>query len=649
MSMKERKDAASRNNLRLWPGVLIAALVVLIKYVVPALAPDATVAGLAVPMLAMVGGVIGGTAIALWWLLASRAPWTERVAAVILMVGGLYVTSRLVHPSIGNGMMGMMLPFFAVPILGLALVTWAVASRRVSATVRGATLVAAIAATCGGFLLVRTGGITGEGRSDFQWRWTATPEERLLAREGRDAGAGSAATAASAPSSAAVPAAGADAAVAHAPVQSTFTAGPSAAPAAGAETKSSAPIASRPLPATVESADAPSVPRARRVAWPGFRGRDRDSAIEGLRIGTNWSAVPPVELWRRPIGPGWSSFAVSGDLVFTQEQRGEEELVSCYRLSTGEPVWRHSDPARFWESNGGAGPRATPTVHGDRVYSMGATGILNALDAATGALIWTRNAAADTGKQVPDWGIAGSPLVIDDLVIVAVAGQLAAYESRTGTQRWTGEPGGGGYSSPHLLTSAGIPHVVLLRGARTIGVAPADGSLLWEHRGDSAVSIVQPAVIEGGDILVTSGGMGGSGILRVSVTPGEGGWRVEERWSSRGLKPYFNDFVVHKGHAYGFDGSILAAIDLADGARAWKGGRYGHGQMMLLADQDLLLVLSEDGELALVEATPEKHREIARFRAFEGKTWNHPAIAGDILLVRNGEEMVAFRLPSSDR
>ena len=199
--------------------------------------------------------------------------------------------------------------------------------------------------------------------------------------------------------------------------------------------------------------------------WPGFRGPHRDDIVPGVRIKTDWTASPPVALWRRPIGPGWSSFAVRGDLIYTQEQRGPDEVVACYKLTTGEPVWAHRDPARFWESNGGPGPRATPTLSNGRVYTFGATGILNALDARDGAVVWSRNAASDTGMKTPQWGFASSPLVVDDLVIVATAGQLVAYDLATGARRWTGPAHGVSYSSPHLLTIDGVAQILLLSEA----------------------------------------------------------------------------------------------------------------------------------------------------------------------------------------
>jgi outer membrane protein assembly factor BamB len=179
-----------------------------------------------------------------------------------------------------------------------------------------------------------------------------------------------------------------------------------------------------------------------------------------------------------------------------------------------------------------------------------------------------------------------------------------------------------------------------MSGSGVISVSPADGKQIWEHQW-AGNSIVQPAVTTDGDVLITSQE---NGTRSIAVTHTSGAWNVREKWTSNGLKPYFNDFVIHKGHAFGFDGRILACIDLKDGQRKWKGGRYGNGQLVLLPDQDLLLVLSEDGELALVGATSDQFTELAKISGIQGKTWNHPVLVGDLLLVRNAEEMAAFRL-----
>jgi len=345
---------------------------------------------------------------------------------------------------------------------------------------------------------------------------------------------------------------------------------------------------------------------------------------------------------------GHGSFAARGDLVYTQEQRGDDEIVTCYNATTGKPVWAHRDAARFWESNAGAGPRATPTLHDGHVYTFGATGIVNALDAANGAVLWSRNAASDTGMKVPGWGFASSPLVLGDIVIVAASGKLVAYDVATGTPRWFGPNGGDSYSSPHLLTIDGVPQILLMSAIGATSVAPADGKLLWKYAWPSDTRIMQPAVTADGGVLISAGdAMGGVGLRRLAVAHGPAGWTTEERWTSAGLKPSFNDFVVHDGHVFGFDGGILACIDAKDGKRKWKGGRYGHGQLVLLRDQGLLIVISEEGELALVRAASDQFTELARFPAMQGKTWNHPVVAGDHLLVRNGNEMVAFRLSLS--
>jgi outer membrane protein assembly factor BamB len=620
-------EPASRKPLRLWPGV-VAVVLQWVGFLLPRVAPDVGIYGL-------LAAVACGLVVVVWWLFFSRAPWLERVGALVLMPVAVEATRLVADPTIARAGMGRMMQFFSIPLLCLGLVVWAVATRRLSAGPRRAALVVALLLACAPFALVRTAGVSGEGHSDFHWRWTPTPEERLLAQGSEPLASRPAATA---PAPAESPLAAAS---------ESATPPPSAPPADRSQKKAAAPAQSQSAgsPASASAGPSPSASAAAEAEWPGFRGPARDGVVRGVRIATDWSASPPLELWRRAIGPGWSSFAVQGDLVYTQEQRGEEEQVACYRLHTGEPVWRHGDPIRHWDSEGGPGPRATPALRDGRVYSFGGTGRLNALDATSGAVVWSRDAATDAGVETPGWGFASSPLLVGDVVIVAASGRLVAYDLASGERRWLGPEGGGGYSSPHLATIGGVPQVLLLRGARSTSVAPADGTLLWEHRAQPSVSIVQPALTMDGDVLVASGDqMAGNGIRRLGVAHGLAGWTVEERWLSKGLKPYFNDFVVHKRLAFGFDGSILACIDLADGQRKWKGGRYGHGQLVLLAEQDLLLVLSEQGELALVSATPGQFTELARVPAIHGKTWNHPALVGDVLLVRNGEEMAAFRL-----
>src|SRR5215471_17063650 len=387
-------EQAIRRPWRLWPGVVAAVLGLLVWFIPPIVSADLTLYGL-------MGGLICALIIHMWWLLLSRAPWSERVGAFLLMVLAMLATSRVVDKSIANAGMGRMLPILSVPVLCLALVCGAVVAHRLSSLPRRLSMALAILLGCSAFTVVRTGGISGSGNSDLHWRWSKTPEERLLAQ---DASSGEALDdAAALPSSPAAPAA---------------EESEKAPPAAGAQPT---PAPSTGVPATVEKT--PVTPGVQpRVTWPGFRGPGRDGVIRGIQISTDWDHSPPVLLWRRPIGPGWSSFAVNGDLCYTQEQRGNDELVACYNRTTGEPVWRHRDPVRFWESNGGAGPRATPTLSGGRVYAFGATGILNALDARTGAVVWSRNAASDAGVKVPGWGFASSPLAVDDIVIVAAAG-----------------------------------------------------------------------------------------------------------------------------------------------------------------------------------------------------------------------------------
>jgi outer membrane protein assembly factor BamB len=625
MSLAQPGQPIPRKPLRLWPGVVIVVLMGLARFVVPVVWPDTL-------EYSVLSGMAGTLAVVVWWAFFSRAPGFERWGAVSLMIVAMFAARPILDKSIATGAMGMLFLILAVPVLGVAFVVWAVATSQLSDRVRRVTMVATILLASGGWALIRTNGFTAEAASDLAWRWAPTAEDRLLALE-KDKPTAVPTTAAAKISSEPATRTGDD------PATATPTSAAAKIPAERLARAATNPIGHEPAP---PAAIAGAMSGANTGAdWPGFRGPRRDGSVPGVQIETDWSRTPPVQMWRRPIGPGWSSFAVRGDVLYTQEQRGSDEVVACYKVSTGEPVWRHADAARFWESNGGPGPRATPTLSNGRVYTFGATGIVNALDARNGAVVWSRNAASDTGKKIPEWGFASSPLVVDDMVIVGVSGKLVAYDIAAGQPRWLGPDGGVSYSSPVLSTIDGVAQILLLSTTGAASVALADGKPLWNHPW-SGYPIVQPALVPDGDILISVSDT--SGTRRLAVAHGPAGWTAEERWTSAGLKPYFNDFVIHNGHAFGFDGGILACIDLKDGKRTWKGGRYGHGQLVLLPDQALLLVLSEEGELALVAAASDQFKELARFPAVEGKTWNHPVLVGDVLLVRNGQEMAAFRL-----
>jgi outer membrane protein assembly factor BamB len=344
---------------------------------------------------------------------------------------------------------------------------------------------------------------------------------------------------------------------------------------------------------------------------------------------------------------------VIGDRLFTQEQRGGQETVVCYEAPTGKEVWVHEDSARFKETVSGAGPRATPTFAGGRLFTMGATGLLNCLDAATGERLWTRDVAAEAPAKPPMWGFSSSPLVVEDLVIVFAGGEgdrnLLAYRTYSGEPAWAAPASHLSYSSPQLVTLCGRPQCLLLGDLGLTAVDPSTGNVLWQHGlvMAGAPRAVQSHVIGPSRVMV--GSLSGAGVALVDVTREGERWGVAEVWSTNKVKPEFSDFVVHRGHAYGFDGALFCCLDLDSGELSWKEGRYGRGQVMLLPESSLLLVISEMGEALLLAADPEEHRELGRFRALAEKTWNHPVIAHGRLFVRNAEKMACYELPGFEQ
>jgi outer membrane protein assembly factor BamB len=365
-------------------------------------------------------------------------------------------------------------------------------------------------------------------------------------------------------------------------------------------------------------------------------------------IDTDWEKHPPKELWRRKVGPGWSSFAVAGHSIFTQEQRGDAEAVVCYDADTGNERWIRTSPARFWESVAGAGPRATPTLKDGKLFAVGATGLVHCLNPANGALIWERDLTKDASREPLAWGFSSSPLVIGDVVIVYAGGAddkgVFAYDVGSGEPRWSVPAGDHSYSSPHRANIAGRDVVLMLTNTGLTAIDPADGKNAWAYDWKyEGYRIVQPLMVDGSGILIGTGM--GTGTRRVDVTLAAGEPQISDRWTSLEMKPDFNDYVAHKGFLYGFDHNIFACIDLETGKRTWKKGRYGNGQALLLPDGDQLLVLAESGDVVVLRTDSQSLEELARTKVLNNKTWNHPVLVADRLYVRNGEEAVCLQLP----
>jgi outer membrane protein assembly factor BamB len=399
-------------------------------------------------------------------------------------------------------------------------------------------------------------------------------------------------------------------------------------------------------PAAAEAPPAPaSVPETSLVSFPQYLGAARDGRIPDLQLARDWDAQPPKLIWKIAVGAGWSGFVIDRGLAITQEQRAGDEMVVAYDLATGKPRWSHRDPIRFDSVIAGDGPRATPTIAGQHVATLGSTGVLNLLDFQTGRRHWRKDVVADNDAENPEWGRSGSPLIYDGKVIVSAGGEgrmLVAYDLGTGERLWRAGSDGPGYAAPMLLTLLGRPQVVAFNRATMTGHDPATGEVLWQQQWPGPINVAQPIRIAD-DLVLGSVGYGvGSKLTR--LTAGDNGAITSAYvWESPRLKAKFTNPVLHDGFVYGLDDGVLVCLDVQTGERRWRAGRYGHGQTLLVGDT--LLVTTEHGEVVLVDPTPEGHRELTKFTAFDGKTWNPPAVAGKFLLVRSDKEAALYELP----
>ena len=399
--------------------------------------------------------------------------------------------------------------------------------------------------------------------------------------------------------------------------------------------------------------------------FPRFLGSGYWAEVADIQLATDWEKSPPRELWKQEIGAGWSSFAIVGDYAVTQEQRGEDEMVVCYAVQDGSVVWTHSDPTRHDPASmggglGGVGPRATPTIHDGRIYTLGATGIVNCLDARSGQSIWTHNLSEDLGLAPLLWGNAGSPLIVPDTNLVVVNGgkasdldghSLLAFDRDSGELVWRGGPQTTSYASPVYAVLGGVPQIVQVNEATVGGYAVVDGTELWQfdQPGSSSgnASCSQPIPLANDRLLVSKGYGIGARLAKI-VSSSDERLMAELLWEKKVLKTKLANVVIRDGYAYALDHTLLSCVEVETGKRQWKKRRrdsLGHGQVMLVGDY--LFVLSETGEGVLLECNPDRYVELASMQMVtdDGITWNNPAISARFLLVRNNLEAACYELP----
>jgi outer membrane protein assembly factor BamB len=574
--------------LRAWSALLLALLMLAARFG-PGISEDGAAQYW---MVAVFGPLLCCVLLLIWWLAASRATWRERWFGFLGLVAGAAVSIALAHPT----MRGAATTYFTLPLGFFVFALAAALLKKSPPAVRSGMAVLLAFAGFSVSTLLRNDGMTGDYKFALHPRWKQTAEDAMLAARRSDADATKA-------------------------------------------TKATPRIDSGSLTNALAHPE-----------WPEFRGADRAGRSLAPKISTNWSAHPPQQLWKIQVGPGWSSFAVAGRMLFTQEQRGPKETVVCYDADSGKEIWKTEIDARLEDPMGGPGPRATPTLANGALYVTGSTGVFRRLNPITGAIVWEKELTQVADSKVPMWGFSSSPLVVGPVVIVYAGGGgekgLLAFDTASGDFRWSAPCPINSYGSPQLNTLLGEDSVLMLSTSGLELLDPADGKTRLDYEWKiPQFRALQPHVVAKDTILLPTGMNMGTRALRLKKSNGQ--YEAEELWTSRQLKPDFVDLVTYQGHAYGNDGGILTCIDLQTGERKWKGGRYGKGQILLLENSGLLLILSEQGQVVLVAADPSEHREIASFQALEGKTWNHPVLAGDRLYVRNSEEAAAYKIELS--
>ncbi len=401
-----------------------------------------------------------------------------------------------------------------------------------------------------------------------------------------------------------------------------------------------------------------SIITATATEWPQWRGSNRDGVSDEVGLLKEWPSEGPKMLWKVSLGEGFSGISVSQGRVYTMFSKGNDEFVVCLDATDGTEIWRFRSDKNYHEGQGGNGPRATPTIDGDLLYTISAHGKLYALNAANGQEIWSHDLQRKFGSKMPRWGFSTSPLVEGELLLIEVGGKgeksIVAFNKNSGDVIWSSHKDKLGYSSPIAITVKGVRQIICFTGTQLVSVSPIDGTIYWKYPWKTGydVNAATPVFIPPDKVFISSGYDKGAAVLqiRVFVSPdddraatdqikeNQGTIRIKEIWKNRKMKNQFATSVLHENYLYGFDNSILKCIEANTGEEQWKSRGFGKGTV-ILADGHLI-ILSDRGKLGLAEATPTGYIEKASTQVMSGLCWTVPTLADGKLYVRNETEMV---------
>ncbi len=574
------QSPSARPALRLWPTWL-CSLLMLISMV---LTVSAQIDNRTRFMIMMAGPLLSGVLFSISVLLLSRLSIREKLKLTAVAIAAPLICYAL---CVQESPLYTALWVYAVPLAIFTTTGGLTYFARSATRIRNTSLL--LLAGWMVFPLLRVDGFDGEYYAEFFWRWTPVHEQTLPALPEL-----------------------------------------------------------QPREPAFETTDVPDAKPAGE--WPRFRGPDENGISTASIPPLDWNASPPELLWKIPIGPGWSSFSCRGNRLFTQEQRGDREYVTCYDAATGELIWSHSDTDRFEEVVSGAGPRSTPSVEPGFVYALGGRGLLTCLQESTGSVVWQRDFQNEFSATVPMWGFSGSPHLINDLLVIYVGGPeygLTAFHKQTGEVVWSFASSGMNYTTVRSATFADQNCLLFCDGAGLHAINPVDGSEIWSYRpnGFQGTPMVDPQVTADGDLIMALGD--GAGLTRLHVSTqaeDDAEWQISEVWTSRFLRPSFNDSLLLDDLIFGFNQNIYSCIDASTGKRLWHGGRYKFGQAVMLQQSRQVIVAAEQGFVVLLQADPDRLTELGRVEVLDGKTWNHPIIANGCLYVRNATHAACLRL-----